>query len=246
MTALLAGLAFGLVGSGHCAAMCGPLVLLANPRPAGLGTGGAVSRSTLAVHAALYHGGRGLTYLGLGLLVGVAGSGLARLGLGRALAVVAGAALVLQALAAARVVSATLASHRLGAIVTRALGRAGAWMRTHRMQGPIVFGALNGLLPCGMLYAALTAAAGFGDAGQALVFMGAFAVGTTPVLALLGVTGGALTSRVPIAIRRAAPVALAIVGVLLIVRGIRAPHADHAAHAMASPHATAAPGAHAH
>lgn len=231
MTALFAGLAFGIVGSGHCAAMCGPLVLLANPRPAGLGSGGVGPRGTLALHAALYHAGRLVTYLVLGLLVGLAGSALARYGLGRALAVIAGAALVLQALAATRVMSARLSSHRLGALVTRALGRAGAWMRTHRVQGPIAFGALNGLLPCGLLYAALTAAAGLGDLRQALLFMGAFAVGTTPVLAVLGVAGGALTGRVPLRVRRAAPVALAIVGVLLIARGVRPPHDVHGAHA---------------
>jgi hypothetical protein len=39
--------------------------------------------------------------------------------------------------------------------------------------------------------------------------------------------GGSLGARVPVTVRRAAPVALAIVGVLLIARGIRAPHVGH-------------------
>ena len=228
MTALLAGLAFGLVGSGHCAAMCGPLVLLAAPKPQGLGAHAHVAAPRLASHAALYHLGRMTTYLVLGALAGLAGSALARLGLGRTLAVLAGVFLVLQGLAATRVVSTRLGTHRLAASVTAALGRAGAWMRTHRVRGPLLFGALNGLLPCGLLYAALTAAAGFGHFGQALLFMGAFAIGTTPVLAAIGVAGGALTTRVPLGMRRAAPVALAIVGVLLIMRGMSTPHGAHA------------------
>jgi uncharacterized protein len=242
-TALLAGRAFGLVGSGHCVAMCGPLVLLANPKPyhadgsasrpylAGAGAGGVAQASAvpLAIHAALYHGGRTMTYLGLGALVGLAGGAMARLGLGRALAVIAGAALVLQALAATRVIAMRLGSFGVAPVITRALGRVGTWMRTHRVQGPFVFGALNGLLPCGLLYAALTAAAGFGDLREALLFMGAFALGTTPVLALLALAGGSLGARVPLAVRRAAPVALAIVGVLLIARGMRAPHDGHVA-----------------
>jgi sulfite exporter TauE/SafE len=58
--------------------------------------------------------------------------------------------------------------------------------------------------------------------------MAAFAVGTTPVLAALGMAGGALTTRVPGAMRRAAPVALAIVGVILIMRGVSTPHGAHA------------------
>jgi len=119
-----------------------------------------------------------------------------------------------------------------------ALGRIGAWMRTHRVQGPLLFGALNGLLPCGLLYAALLAAAGLGSVRDALVFMAAFAVGTTPVLAALGIAGGAIAMRVPDSIRRAAPYALALVGVLLIARGIspERPHTTHTTPAAAHNH----------
>ncbi len=235
MTMLLAGLALGLAGSGHCGAMCGPLVWLANPRRASI-DGVDPSTRQLVTHAALYHAGRASTYVALGLVAGLAGGAVARLGLGRAMAIVAGVALVLQALAATRVLSSRGWSAGLGARVTAALGRIGAWMRTHRVQGPLLFGALNGLLPCGLLYAALIAAAGLGDVRDALVFMAAFAVGTTPVLAALGIAGGAIAMRVPHSIRRAAPYALALVGVLLIARGIspERPHAAHAPHAAPS------------
>ena len=73
------------------------------------------------------------------------------------------------------------------------------------MQGPVVFGALNGLLPCGLFYAALTAAVGVGDLGQALAFMGAFATGTTPVLVFIALAGCAATARVPITDRAVRP-----------------------------------------
>jgi sulfite exporter TauE/SafE len=232
MTALLAGLAFGLLGSGHCATMCGPLVLLANPRAAGLGTSPACLPRRKAGHAALYHGGRASTYIVLGGLVGLVGGALTHLGFGRMLAVVAGLALVVQAAAATGIVTSRPGSPRLGIAVSRALGRAGTWMRSHPVMGPVVFGALNGLLPCGLLYAALTAAGGFGTLGQSLLFMGAFAVGTTPMLAVIGVAGGSLTARVPHLVRRATPAALAIVGMLLIVRGVRPPHEAHGADAI--------------
>ena len=224
MTALLAGLAFGLVGSAHCATMCGPLVMLANPRGAGLGTHPACSQRRIAGHAALYHGARASMYVALGAIVGLAGGALTHMGFGRALAVFAGVALVLQAVSATGIVHGRLGSPKLGNVVSRALGRAGIWMRRHRVQGPVVFGALNGLLPCGLLYAALTAAAGFGNVWHAMMFMGMFAAGTTPVLAVIALAGGSLTARVPHAVRRATPAALAIVGVLLIARGVSAPH----------------------
>lgn len=235
MTTALAGLVFGLVGSGHCAAMCGPLVLLANPRVARLRdrndqplaaspAPGTASRPRLAAHVGLYHAGRLATYVVLGAAVGLTGGAIADAGLGRGLAVVAGLALVLQAVVAARGLTAGLASHRLASLVTRALGRTGRWMRAHRLQGPLVFGALNGLLPCGFLYAALVATAGLGDTRQALVFMAGFAIGTTPVLAGMAFAGDGVIARLPVVVRRLAPAALAIVGVLLIIRGVNAPH----------------------
>ena len=244
MTAVLAGFVFGVIGSGHCASMCGPLVLLANPRAAGLGTRPSTSLRRMAAHTALYHGGRTTSYLALGTLVGLAGGALTHFGFGRALAIVAGIALVLQAVAAFGVVPRHLQSRRIGQRVVGALGRAGSWMRRHRVQGPVVFGVLNGLLPCGLLYAALTAAGGFGTVGQALSFMSAFAVGTTPVLAVIATAGGSLTARVPHGVRRAAPVALAIVGLLLIARGVRPPHSDHGLPSPTSPSADTSPATH--
>ena len=231
MTALLAGLAFGLVGSGHCATMCGPLVMLANPRAAGLGTHPACFPRRMAGHAALYHGGRASTYIALGALVGLAGGALTHLGFGRALAVFAGVALVLQAVAATGIVH-----WPAGVTETRERGLACARSCRH----------LDALAPCagtgGVRGAQRVAAVWLAlcgthrrrrlrHVGQSMIFMGCFAVGTTPVLAVIAMAGGSLTARVPHVVRRATPAALAIVGVLLIARGVRAPHEAHGAHA---------------
>lgn len=230
MSVLLAGLALGVVGSGHCAAMCGPLVALASPSRTEAG----MSAYRLAGHIGRYHLGRALTYLALGVLIGTAGGALTRVGLGRGLAIVSGVLLLGHALVATRLVAARLARPSAAAWVTRRLADAGAWMRTHRVQGPMAFGALNGLLPCGLVYAALTAAAGFGDARLTVLFMAGFAIGTTPVLALVATAGGAIGAAVPTRWRRLAPVAVGLVGVLLIVRGVTAPHVGHAGPAAVS------------
>ena len=61
--AMLAGLALGAIGSGHCLTMCGPLVLLTSPRD---------GRSALAstLHAARAVGVyRGVTTLGITRLI---------------------------------------------------------------------------------------------------------------------------------------------------------------------------------
>lgn len=236
MSVLLAGLALGAIGSGHCAAMCGPLVALASRSR----TEGGRSACGLAAHVARYHFGRALTYLLLGVLIGNAGGALTGIGFGRGLAIVSGMLLVGHALASTRGFAGRLALPSTGAWVTRRVAAAGRWMRARRLQGPMLLGALNGLLPCGLVYAALTAGAGFGDATLTLLFMAGFALGTTPVLAVTATAGGAIGAVVPQRWRRLAPVAVALVGVLLIVRGMTEPHT---AHTQYDPPSTAFPAA---
>ena len=209
-----AGLAMGFAGSGHCAVMCGPLVMLAQPRAAG--------SPRMAAHIVSYHAGRVASYALLGVLLGATGGFVAGRGFGRTLAVVAATALAAQAIVQWR-----LGRAPAWPILTRAIGAAGRLMRRHTIAGPAAFGALTGLLPCGLVYAALTATLGFGDARAGAAFMFGFGVGSVPVLAAIGVSAktlqaGAL-SRV---VRRLAPVGLAIVALVLVARAF----AEHSGH----------------
>jgi sulfite exporter TauE/SafE len=214
--------------------MCGPLVTLANPRG---NDGGTAGMRRLAVHAALYHGGRLTMYVALGAVIGLTGGALVTAGLGRALSLVAAGALLLQAVAAWRAFRGG-PQGAFGRLVARAIGRAGGWMRRHHISGPAAFGALTGLLPCGLVYAALTAAAGFGSATGSALFMLAFGVGTVPLLATIGVSAGRIERHLPVRLRKAAPFALAAVALLLIVRagGGHMTHGGHAAPAAAPAH----------
>jgi len=209
-----AGLALGLAGSGHCAVMCGPLVMLAQPRVA--------SGRRIAAHTASYHTGRLLMYATLGAIVGATGSVIAGRGFGRALAIVAASALVMQAIAQWQFRAATS-----WPVLTRAIGAAGRLMRRHTIAGPAIFGALTGLLPCGLVYAALTATLGFGGALDGAAFMVGFGAGSGPVRAAIGVSARTLRGGAPQPIlRRLAPAGLAIVAVVLVVRAFSA-HANH-------------------
>jgi sulfite exporter TauE/SafE len=82
----------------------------------------------------------------------------------------------------------------------------------------------NGLLPCGLVYAAAIGAAGFGRLDAGLLFLAGFWAGTVPPLLISGVSGGALGRIRLFNNRKAAALALAAVGVLLIVRGAMPAH----------------------
>jgi sulfite exporter TauE/SafE len=205
--ALAAGLVLGAVGSGHCVVMCGPLVLA-------LARGG-------PLRGLRYHTGRLLTYAAFGAVAGQAGYRLAMTGLGRPLAILAG--IVLLATAFGWLPLGNAPGFRAWtALTARAGSAAGRWSLRHRVAGPLVAGAANGLLPCGLVYAAITAATGFGGSATAAVFMTGFGAGTLPVLAALSFSASRAPHVVQGLVRRATPVVLSGIAALLILRGLGA------------------------
>lgn len=226
MTIALAGLLLGMAGSLHCVLMCGPLVMLATGRP-GSPAAGWSSLGRRLVRSAWHHSGRILMYFGLGLVAGGAGHLLVYAGLGEWLSILAGAALMASALLASlgRHVP---ASSRWATRFAGVLGRLSHLLRRDRPWNRVALGALNGLLPCGLVYGALLAATGLGRAVPAGVFMLAFGIGSVPALTMTAVAM-VEADRSRAVLRRLAPVATGIVGLLLIVRGLGLP-AFHAAH----------------
>jgi len=221
MIAILPGLALGLVGSLHCVAMCGPLVaLIKRSGMAGRTAADGSSRPRRAwAIGAIYHGSRVLTYALLGLIAGVAGRLTLVAGVGSWLSIVSGAILVAAA-AGVWPWSAAIARPLLVPI-GRAFQRATAGIDRTPRTSAAVAGGLNALLPCGMVYTALVAAMALGDPLSAALFMMSFGAGTVPLVAAVWLS--VIPSRRdghPRLRRFLTPVSLALVGLLLIGRGM--------------------------
>ncbi len=202
--------ALGLAGSIHCAGMCGPL-MLALP----------LGRRSHWLAAIAYQVGRVASYTALGLFFGLMGKGISVAGFQQVLAVSGGVVLVMGALFPVvlerRALQWPLLS-RLTVWVQRgisALLRHPSWLATAAV------GALNGLLPCGLVYAALAGAISTAEGWQGAVFMAAFGVGTTPLLFLLMGSRSTLSLTWRQRLRRLQPIALAVVGLWLIWRGLQ-------------------------
>jgi hypothetical protein len=225
MTALVTGLLLGVVGSAHCAGMCGPLVLTITrglERP---------SRRAMLRHALSYHTGRVSIYVLLGLAAGLVGQTLTLWGLGRALAVVAGLVLLLVAAGTAGPAWFRRAGARPAALATNACVIVGRWSRIHPVAGPLFAGAANGLLPCGLVYSAVLTAAALGSAASGVVLMAGFGVGTVPALLALSMAAASQAFGIRARLRRITPVLLVLTAALLLVRGLSpsstTPHHDH-------------------
>jgi sulfite exporter TauE/SafE len=174
------------------------------------------------------------------LAAGSAGHVVASFGAGRLLAWLAGGVLILSAAAHLGLAPAIPVPPLARPIARLAAASRRVGLR-HPAAGAFAGGVLNAWLPCGMLYAALTAAAAFGRPGAGLVFMTLFGLGTTPALAAIWLLAGAVTPRLRRGFRYGTPVALVLVGMLLIARAYAGP-SSHGHAAAPHAHGTAAAG----
>lgn len=221
-----------LLGSVHCAGMCGAFLAFAvNPSSLGsrrTSTSATQSvslpvlscrercRNTAPLHAA-YNLGRLLTYSTLGAIAGAVGAALdlsgSMVGLQRTAAILAGAMMVSIGLVAVLRASG-IRIRKLP--VPRLMQRLA--MRGHRSAGTLppftralATGLLTTLLPCGWLYAFVITAAGTGHPLYGAAMMVAFWLGTLPMMIGLGIGLQALTGR----LRRHLPLATSILIVLV-------------------------------
>jgi sulfite exporter TauE/SafE len=209
VTYFLAGAVLGVAGSVHCAGMCGPLLLAVHR---------GVPRAQMMRRMTLYHGARVFMYALLGIPAGYAARALSFGLFGRTVAAIAGVLLVLAAMGSLATRYGQSISQAWSAAVIRIAARAAALTRGHPHYGYIVLGAVNGMLPCGLVYAAIAAAAAAGSLAAAVTFMVGFGFGTVPLLLAVTLSATAVPATVRQRLRFVAPALMALAGVLLILR----------------------------
>jgi uncharacterized protein len=95
----------------------------------------------------------------------------------------------------------------------------GALLTATRMHSVFLAGAVNGLLPCGLVYAYLALAASAHDMLRGAAVMGLFGAGTIPVMAAVGCGGALLGHALRARVFRVAAWCVVLTGVLSVARG---------------------------
>lgn len=161
----------GLVGSPHCVGMCGGFAAACSGSARGAG----------------WHLGRLASYAGLGAAAGTFGGVLP--GPGLVAAVVSSGLLIWFAAALAGLVrEPSVRVPGLASLLRRASSGSGR-------GSTVLLGLATGLLPCGLVYAALAFAVAAGHPVAGAAAMVAFGLGTLPALALLTAGVRRLTLR---------------------------------------------------
>lgn len=210
MKVFAAGCLLGLAGSVHCVVMCGPLVA----------AGGAAGRSwrRRLVSFITYHAGRGMTYQIIAVAAALFGRAFALAGLGAALSVACGVLLLAAGLPDGLAMPGVVASWMRP--LRRASGGVALLAQSRPLLARFLGGVVNGFLPCGLTYAAALTSTTIGGPLAAVVFMAGFGTGTLPALALVAASAARWPSWPAARLRWLPQAALAVVGMLLIVRGL--------------------------
>ncbi|MFK7759821.1 MAG: sulfite exporter TauE/SafE family protein [Phycisphaerales bacterium] len=213
-------LSASLVGSLHCAGMCGGLMLFALGAGDGLdkdqtndgSTDSAPPKRSSLKYTKLklqsaYHGGRLVTYTLLGIIAGTLGQALdfggSFVGFQRSATVLAGVFMIAFGLMAlARIRGLRIKHVRAPKFMQRAVERGQRFAFTlSPFKRAMMIGLLTTLLPCGWLYAFAFTAAGTGSPVWGGLTMSVFWLGTLPVMASLGagiqLLAGPLHAKIP-------------------------------------------------
>ncbi len=199
---------FGLVTSLHCTLMCAPLQAVVMGKWLGGGSAGKVI---------LYHSGRILTYAAMGILIGLIGNSIGLQSWQKEFSILAGLSLLLGYFS----IRILRWDQRINSLITPWLIRLQSrnYQRKNNWRF-LVGGSINGLLPCGMVYAALIPAAATGSPHLAGLAMAMFGLGTLPLLIGLNLTSNRFFTSHPALFSKLIPLSVIFVSALLIMRGM--------------------------
>ena len=205
----------GLFGSLHCVGMCGPIAWSVSS----MGNGQMKSGIFQAIQ---YNTGRVVTYAMLGLLLGMIGELIILTDFQKVFSIIAGGFLVVLFLLSLDIERLLNRSHWYRLAYSNVSNMLSSLLSKGAVKYPFLLGVVNGLLPCGLVYLALTGSVVSGGSIEGTSFMLLFGLGTFP--AMIGIMIiGRKSSRTEV-IRKYLPrvfqVTQLALGIFLIYRGI--------------------------
>ncbi len=173
---ILSGVLLGFIGSLHCIAMCGPLLVSVHRK---------FPSYQFIPWQVWYHAGRILTYSFLGLLLSTVGLALSLAGIQGAISIALGTVILLYFLFPGFKKRLKRGSSNVYLISGKMSGLFSRAFHYSYSVSAFLGGVLNGLLPCGLVYLALSGALTSQGYFEGQVYMVGFGIGTIPGLLIL-------------------------------------------------------------
>jgi sulfite exporter TauE/SafE len=199
---IISAVALGFASGFHCIGMCGPIAL-----SMGLTKKQATN---FYLQNLTYQFGRICTYSLLGALLGIIGEGFE----------MAGILLIVMAVFSFGGKDFASKIPFFSKFLFKVKSNLGRLLQKADYRSRFTTGILNGFLPCGMVYMALTASLASGGIWQGAFYMALFGLGTLPFMFAVVLAGNLMNQAFRIKVLKAVPVVMIILGGLFIVRGL--------------------------
>lgn len=167
-----------------------------------------------------YQSGRVTTYTLLGALLGIVGFGVSFAGLQNPLSIAVGIMIILMALLPKNLGADNLGVKSFSKLMYKIKMGLGKFLRRKNYSSLYITGLLNGLLPCGAVYAALTGSMAMGSVGGGAIFMFFFGLGTIPLMFASVLMGNVVSLQTRQRILKFLPYLMILLGILFILRGL--------------------------
>lgn len=202
----------GLVGSAHCAGMCGPIALALPLKSDSLFTrvGGGL----------VYNIGRIITYMVLGAIFGLFGKGLQMAGFQLWASVVIGILMIALVLVPIIFKKMPSINNVFESYSARLLSGFRSMFKKGDTASLFGIGLMNGILPCGLVYVAVAGAINTGDVVSAMLYMALFGAGTIPVMLAVSMAGTMISLKLRIFVNKLSPYVIVLLGILFVLRGL--------------------------
>lgn len=202
----LAALALGFIGSLHCVLMCSPLAI-------------AVTQGTNQwKRRLLYNTGRIATYGLLGAMTASLGFIFSIIKMQNLLSIIMGSILLIAGIAGITSLKLPIVSPILAKSVLRLKNMFHKFLARRDGVSTVLMGAINGILPCGLSFAALTVCISLRGPLDGFLFMTLFGIGTLPVMLGLVSSVGEWWQRMKLNYSTILSFTLTFSGLMLILR----------------------------
>lgn len=209
---LYTAIIFGLISSLHCIGMCGPIAMMLpvdhkNP-------------SKKALQILIYHLGRLTSYGILGLAFGLLGRGFYIAGIQQQLSIAVGVGMIVIAIVPEKVLAQYNFSKPVYRLITKIKSSLGTQFKRKTPDAFFSIGLFNGLLPCGLVYAALFGAIAMQNVGLSISYMVLYGLGTIPMMSAVVYVSSLLSMPFRSKLQKAVPIVTVVIGVLFVLRGM--------------------------
>lgn len=210
---VLAGFLLGLLGSFHCAVMCGPIAI---SLPSSNKT-----KLNFLLERFFYNFGRVVTYAFFGMIFGFFGERIFIAGFQQIISVAIGITIIFYLIKPLLKKKTNLFQVQTGKSNLSFFKNIFTKFYSKNSKASLFgIGVLNGFLPCGFVYIALTGAVALGTPQSGALFMAFFGIGTLPMMLGISMSKNFVSLNLRRKINKLSPAIALLFALIFIMRGL--------------------------